>query len=249
MRIALWAMTLLVVAAQDRAAYNEALLRLNTHLWEGRLALADWCKSNGLVREARGHYQFIVLNGGAGNPFTSKAQAKLKGDWKQKPSDANPEKWAKYREKLLEYFRELGTRAWRIHVAADKAKLKKEADDWLAKTVHFHLDQPDARAKRGEEKVEAFGWVPKAEAEQARQAVEVTEDLSAKDEEHRTWDRAWVVRSPNFLLRTTVGHREAVRVLELLEKARTVFHATLGARMKPVEYRVGLYLFATAGDV
>ncbi|HZL72032.1 MAG TPA: hypothetical protein VFC86_06210 [Planctomycetota bacterium] len=239
----------LAAPAQDRSAYNEALLRFNAYLWENRLSLADWCKANGLVREARGHYQFIVLNGGTGNPFTSKAQAKLRGDWKSKPSDANPEKWAKYRERLHEYFRELGTRAWRIHAAAEKAKLTKEADDWLAKTVHFYLDQPEARAKRGEEKVEAFGWVPQAEAEQARKAVDPSEDLSAKDEEHRSWDRAWVIRSPHFLLRTTVGNREAARILDLLEKSRTVFFGTLGDRMKAVEYRVGLYLFATNDDV
>src|SRR5262245_14334101 len=109
-----------VAPAQDRSAYNEALVRFNAYLWENRLSLADWCKADGLVREARSHYQFIVLNGGTGNPFTGKAQAKLRGDWKNKPSDADPEKWTKYREKLHEYFRELGSRAWRIHAAADK---------------------------------------------------------------------------------------------------------------------------------
>ena len=212
--------------AQDRPAYTEALLRMSEYLWERRMSLADWCKSNGLVREARSHYQFIVLNGGAGNPHTSQAERKLRGDWKNKPSEASPEKWTTYRGKLHDYFRELGDRAWRIHVAAAKAKMKKEADDWLEKTIHFYLDQPDARAKRGEEKVEAFGWVPKAEAEQARRVVEFTEDLSAKDEEHRTWDRAWVIRSPHFVLRTTVGNREAARMLELLEKARSIFFQT-----------------------
>lgn len=236
------------VNAQDRSAYSEALLSLSTYLWDRRISLADWCKSNGFVREARGHYQFIVLNGGAGNPSVSQAQRKLKGDWKNKPNESDPEKWAKYREKLHEYFQELGARAWRIHVAAEKAKLKKEPAEWLDKTVQFYLDQPEARAKRGEEKVEAFGWVPKAEAEQARQAVDHTQDLSAKDEEHRSWDRAWVVRSPHFMLRTTVGNREAARILELLEKARTVFFETLGSRMKPFDYRVGIYLFANGAD-
>jgi len=237
------------VQAQDRSAYTEALLSLSQYLWDRRLSLADWCKSNGLVREARSHYQFIVLNAASGDPHKAKAQANLRGDWKNKPSETDPEKWSKYREKLHDYFRELGARAWRIHVAADKAKLKKEADDWLDKTVHFYLDQPEARAKRGEEKVEAFGWVPEVEAEQARQAVEFTEDLSAKDEDHRSWDRAWVIRSPHFLVRTTVGNREAARTMELLEKARSVFFETLGGRMKPVEYRVGLYLFATPADI
>src|SRR5690349_14212360 len=174
--------------AQDKAAYNDALLSLSTYLWDRRLSLADWCKANGFVREARGHYQFIVLNAVAGDPHRSKAQAKLKGDWKNKPSETNAEKWKEYREKLHGYFEELGARAWRIHVAADKAKMKKEAADWLDKTVHFYLDQPEARAKRGEEKVEAFGWIPKAEAEQARQPVDLAEDLSAKDEEHKGWD-------------------------------------------------------------
>jgi hypothetical protein len=234
--------------AQDRSPYSEACLRFTEYLWERRISLADWCKSNGLVREARSHYQFIVLNGGAGNPYTAKAQGRLRGDWKDKPGEADPEKWGKYREKLHEYFQELGDRAWRIHVAADKAKLKKEAPDWLEKTVQFYLDQPEARAKRGEEKVEAFGWVSKAEAEQARRAVDCTEDLSAKDDDHRSWDRAWVIRSPHFLLRTTVGNREAARTLELLEKAREVFFKTLGARMKPFEYRVGIYLFAANAD-
>jgi len=234
--------------AQDKAAYNDALLSLSTYLWDRRLSLADWCKANGFVREARGHYQFIVLNAVAGDPHRSKAQAKLKGDWKNKPSETNAEKWKEYREKLHGYFEELGARAWRIHVAADKAKMKKEAADWLDKTVHFYLDQPEARAKRGEEKVEAFGWIPKAEAEQARQPVDLAEDLSAKDEEHKGWDKAWVMRSPHFLLRTTIGNREAARTLELLEKARTVFFETLGGRMKAPEYRVGLYVFASAED-
>jgi hypothetical protein len=234
--------------AQDRSAYNEALLHLSQYLWDRRLSLADWCKSSGFIREARSHYQFIVLNAAAGDPHKSKAQARLRGDWKGKPSETDPEKWSKYREKLHDYFRELGARAWRIHLAAGKAKLKKEADDWLDKTVHFYLDQPEARAKRGEEKVEAFGWVPKAEADQARQPVEFTEDLSAKDEEHRSWDRAWVIRSPHFLLRTTVGNREAARILDLIEKARAVFFETLGGRMKAPEYRVGLYVFAGPAD-
>lgn len=234
--------------AQDRSAYNDALLSLSTYLWDRRLSLADWCKSNGFVREARSHYQFIVLNAASGDPHKSKAQAKLRGDWKSKPSETDPEKWAKYREKLHRYFQELGDRAWRIHVAADKAKLKKEAADWLDKTVHFYLDQPDARAKRGEEKVEAFGWVPKAEAEQARKPAEVSGDLSAKDADHRSWDQAWVMRSPHFMIRTTAGNREAARTLELLEKARTVFFETLGGRMKAAEYRLGLYLFTSAAD-
>jgi len=238
----------LIPAPQDKAAYNEAVLSFSQYLWDRRLSLADWCRSNGFIREARGHYQFIVANTASGDPHKSKAQAKLKGDWKNKPSETDPEKWTKYREKLHEYFRELGAKAWRAHSAADKAKMKKEAADWLDKTVHFYLDQPEARAKRGEEKVEAFGWVPKAEAEQARQPVEFTEDLSAKDEEHRTWDRAWVIRSPHFLLRTTVGNREAARILGLLEKARSVFFETLGARMKAPEYRVGLYLYGNAAD-
>jgi hypothetical protein len=242
----LWAV--IAPAPQDRAAYNEALVSWSQYLWDRRLSLADWCKSNGFVREARGHYQFIVQNTQTGDPHKSKAQARLRGDWKNKPSETDPEKWAKYREKLHEYFRELGARGWRIHVAAEKAKLKKEADDWLEKTVSFYLDQPEARAKRGEEKVEAFGWVPKAHAEQARKPVEMAEDLSAKDEEHRTWDQAWVMRSPHFLLRTTVGNREAARILELLEKARDVFFQTLGGRMKPPEYRVGLYIHANASD-
>src|SRR5262245_53657470 len=218
MRIASWALVVLAATppagAQERSAYTQALLRLNTQLWDARIDLAVWCKSNGLVREARGHYQFIVLNGGAGNPYTSKAQARLRGDWKNKAGEADPEKWIRYREKLHEYFRELGDRSWRIHLAAEKAK-RKDAAEWLGKTVHFYLDQPDARAKRGEEKVEAFGWVPRAEAEQARKAVDVATDLSAQDDEHRTWDRAWVIRSPHFLLRTTVGNREAARTLEL----------------------------------
>src|SRR5688572_5292397 len=234
--------------AQDRATYNEALLSFSTYLWDRRLSLADWCKSNGFVREARGHYQFIVLNAASGDPHKSKAQAKLRGDWKDKPSETDPEKWKTYREKLHEYFKELGERAWRIHVAAEKAKLKKEAAGWLDKSVHFYLDQAEARAKRDEEKVEAFGWVPKAEAEQARLPVEMAEDLSAKDEEHKTWDKAWVMRSPHFVLRTTVGNREAARILELLEKAREVFFQTLGGRMKAPEYRVGLYLFARSED-
>jgi len=237
------------VHAQDRTAYNEALLNLSEYLWDRRLSLADWCKANGFVREARSHYQFIVLNAGPGHPFKAKAQARLRGDWKEKPNEIDPEKWAKYREKLQEYFKELGSRAWRIHRAADKANLKKEAAEWLDKTVQFYLDQPEARAKRGEEKVEAFGWVPKSEAEQARQAVEYTEDQSAKDEDHRSWDRAWVIRSPHFLIRTTMGSREGARTLELLEKARTVFFETLGSRMKAPEYRVGLYIFADPSDV
>lgn len=249
MKIVLGALAALsLMGAQERSAYAEACLRFSEYLWERRMSLADWCKANGLVREARSHYQFIVLNGGAGNPAASQATRKLKGDWKNKPGEADPEKWKLYREKLHEYFQELGTRAWRIHVAAEKAKLKKEPAEWLEKTVHFYLDQPEARAKRGEEKVEAFGWIPKAEAEQARQAVETTTDLSAKDGDHRSWDVAWVVRSPHFLLRTTVGHREATRVLDLLEKAREVFFKTLGARMKPFDYRVGIYLLSSAED-
>src|SRR5262245_19371018 len=251
MRFPLFALLVAIAtgfAPQDRSAYNDALLSLSTYLWDRRLSLADWCKSNGFVREARSHYQFIVLNAASGDPHRSKAQARLKGDWKSKPSETDPEKWKAYREKLHDYFRELGDRAWRIHAAADKAKLKKEAAEWLDKTVHFYLDQPEARAKRGEEKVEAFGWVPASEAEQARRAFEATEDLSAKDEEHTAWERAWVVRSPHFMIRTTVGHREAVRTLELLENARTVFFQTLGDRMKAPEYRVGIYLFARRED-
>src|SRR5262245_26948653 len=98
--------------AQERSAYLEANVRMSSHLWDGRLALAEWCKSNGLLREAKSHYQFIVLNGGAGNPAVGKAKAKLKGDWTKKPSESSGEKWVQYREKLHEYFRELGDRAW-----------------------------------------------------------------------------------------------------------------------------------------
>src|SRR5258705_2092340 len=86
--------------AQDRSAYTEALLSLSQYLWDRRLSLADWCKSNGFVREARSHYQFIVLNAAAGDPHKAKAQASLRGDWKNKPSETDPEEWSKYRERL-----------------------------------------------------------------------------------------------------------------------------------------------------
>ena len=247
MRI-LFVVLALVPLPQDRKAYTDAMVRVNTHFWDGRLDLADWCKENGLFREARGHYQFLIQNG-AGNPYATKAQNRLKGDWKAKPNAADPEKWKTYRQRLLEYFTDLGSRAWRVHTAAEKAKLKKEADDWLDKTLLFHLDHREARLKRGEEKIEPFGWVSKAEAEQTRNAVDLKDDLSDQDSSHRTWDKAWVIRSPHFVLRTTMGNRDAARTLELLEKARTVFFSTLGNRMKAFEYPVGLYIFSTAEDI
>ena len=239
---------LLLVPLQDRKAYTEAMVRVNTHFWEGRLDLADWCRQSGLHREARGHYQFLIQNGGT-NPYAARSKTALKGAWSSKPNSATPDIGKTYRERLEEYFKDLGSRAWRVHVAADKAKLKKEADDWLEKTLLFYLDHPEARLKRGEERVEPFGWVSKVEAEQARKAVDLKDDLSAQDDSHRTWDKAWIIRSPHFVLRTTMGNREAARTLELLEKARTVFFATLGTRMKPFEYPVGLYIFSTAADI
>ncbi len=236
------------VAAQERSDYLEAYARLGVYFCEKRLELGDWCKSNKLPREARTHYQFIADKIPGASPYKSRAQNKLNGSWKKDPNTATPEQWAEYRKRYEDYAKGCGDRAWKTYLAAKKAKLAKEAEEALRKTAEFYLDHAEARKELGEEKVEGFGWVPAAEAELVRAALDWKDDRSADDAKHADWKSAWVIKSPRWILRTSYPWKRGVEALEKLERLQDVFGKTFGARFKEPAGRLGLCLFRTPDE-
>lgn len=228
---------------QEKTEYLNAYGKLGIYLCEQRLSLGDWCRKNGLPREAKIHFQFIADKIPSPNPYRGAALNRLQGSWKKDPNTATPEKRAEYRKRLLAYFQGVGDRCWTVYQAAKKARLKPEAAEALEKTVQFYIDHEAARKERGEEKVEGFGWLPAAEAELARGAVDWKDDRSAQDKDHTTWANSWVVQSPRFIVRTTHPFKKAVEALELLEKLHDAFYGAMAGRMKAPDRRMGLYLF------
>ncbi|MBI2901416.1 MAG: DUF1570 domain-containing protein [Planctomycetes bacterium] len=248
-------MLLLFLAAlslQDaKQRYNEKIQEMNQLFWTERLKIADWAKEAGLYREAREHYEFMVKNIPGSHPYKARASNQLVGPWKKQPNKAAEAKQKEYAKRLDAYYRSVADRCFEAYRIAKSGGLAEEARTCLGKTVEFYLAHPAARKERGEERVEGFGWVPKADADLSRAAVPAgpPDELEKDDAKHETWGTAWVVRSKHYLLRTDLPIRRAVAVLELLEKLYDALVAWCEGTFTEPAPPLGVYFFRKTRDL
>ncbi len=243
---------LLAQGAKER--YQQKIGEMSDYFWKERLRLAEWAKSSGLNREARGLLEFMVKNIQGTHPYKTRADTLLWGPWKRQPNSATTAKQKEYLRRLESYYRATADRCFEAYRIAKAASMKEETVTALQKTIEFYHDHEGARKERGEEKVDGFGWIAKADAEFVRASCfdadsRSVEDLEKSDGEHETWASAWVVRSKHYVLRTDLPVRRALAALELLEK----LHAVLlewceGSFTEPPE-RMGVYFFRRLADL
>jgi hypothetical protein len=204
----------LLLAQDAKARYADACVRMNKHVWEEKLDLADWCKSNGLPGEAAAHYRFVKTHIPGTHPYKTRAEKALAGSWKEKADSAETKTRETYAKKCAEYVRKAGDLSFECYKIAKAGKLNDLAVTSLLKTIEFDADHPGARKERGEVKDDAFGWVP----------------------EKSPWKAA--ATSKHFAIHTdrTDGDAAAAR----LEKMHDTFYGLVGTRFAPLTKPVGV---------
>jgi len=165
------ALVLLACLLQDaRARVGEANDRLNRHLWEGRLALGDWCRSRGLVADAAQHYAYVRDRIKGSHPYKSQAEKALAGSWRSKPDSADAKARDEHEKRSDAYAMKAADLAFDVYRAAKAGRLDDTAAQALATTLNLHVDHAGARKERDEVAVVPFGWVPAGDVDRYRAA-------------------------------------------------------------------------------
>jgi hypothetical protein len=196
--------------------HADALNKLNTYVWEGRLDLGDWCKARGLFSDAIVHFRYVHEKIAGSHPYKSRAAKALSGSWKDKKDTGDIFVRDEHARRCGEYSRKCGDLSFAAYRIARDAKMTDVATAALRDTLLHDIDHPGAREERGEVEVEPFGWVP-------------------KDEEAK-WKAA--PKSANFAVYT--DGPDAQKALARLEELRAAFEKIFKDRFSWREGRIGV---------
>ncbi len=258
-RAAVWASAagLVLAGVGTRAGRAEGESSPTHAFYKDVGVFADWCRGQGLLPEARRSYAYLLEVSRRGEGLDSLgglAETGLKKLLDDPFVQPAPGARGMYRQKVLDLVTvaagRYASQAERLRAAGTLEK----AEEAVRIALAIYEDCPPARAWKGEERVEGFGWLPR---EEARALAARTVDLArlpppsawaALDASHRQWADAWVVRTPHYAIRSNKPLAEIVARAKLCEMFHTAFFdLARGACAKPSE-RLGIYWLADQAD-
>lgn len=237
--------------AQDKAAEAETKRQYETRAkalkkddWDGRVALAKWCKENKLEAQAKKLLTEVIK----AKPEHEEARTllgyiKVNSAWVLEAEHAKTQESAKEKELREKGYVKLKSGEW--VPAADVPYLSKGlvkvGEQWVSKEEKEKIDKGFVLVD-GE-------WISPEEAENVKNGLFKVEGkwVSAEDADnyHSNWETAWKISANNFILQTNLPRVTADWYRKIVDDTYTRLFDIFKTDLKE---KPSIYLFAITQD-